>query len=67
MAPDGPKNAGSPNRLSKLAMWSDVRRMLEHWHGATDETSVAHYAIQGSVEGAAVVWGDHVTDEDYRQ
>ncbi|GGB27973.1 (R)-mandelonitrile lyase [Allosediminivita pacifica] len=35
---------------------------IEHWHGATEETSVTHYAIQTGVE-----WGELVTDEEYSQ
>lgn len=38
---------------------------VEHWHGATDTTSVTHFALQQGVDGTAVVWGDLVTDEDY--
>lgn len=38
---------------------------VEHWHGATDSTSVTHYAIQAAVDGSAVTWGDHVTDAEY--
>ncbi len=38
---------------------------VEHWHGATATTAVTHYAIQASVDGSAVDWGDHVSDEDY--
>lgn len=38
---------------------------VEHWHGATDETSVTHYAIQQTVDGSAVVWGEHVSDEEF--
>ncbi|WP_417261399.1 cupin domain-containing protein [Celeribacter sp.] len=38
---------------------------VEHWHGATDGTSVTHYAIQASVEGSAVDWGEKVTDAEY--
>lgn len=38
---------------------------VEHWHGATDTTSVTHYAIQGTLDGSAVTWGAHVTDEEY--
>lgn len=38
---------------------------VEHWHGATDRTAVTHYAIQGNVDGSAVTWGKHVTDEEY--
>ncbi|WP_235860620.1 (R)-mandelonitrile lyase [Roseibium suaedae] len=38
---------------------------VEHWHGATDTTSMTHYAIQANVDGSAVTWGAHVTDEEY--
>lgn len=38
---------------------------VEHWHGATDTTSMSHYAIQANVDGSAVAWGAQVTDEEY--
>lgn len=38
---------------------------VEHWHGATGNTSVTHYAIQAGVDGSAVTWGEKVTDEEY--
>lgn len=39
---------------------------VEHWHGAAAETAVTHYAIQQQDEnGKNVVWGAHVTDEEY--
>lgn len=38
---------------------------VEHWHGATDTTSVSHYAIQATVNGSAVTWGEMVSDADY--
>lgn len=38
---------------------------VEHWHGATDTTSVTHYAIQEVVDGSAVTWGEAVTDAEY--
>ncbi|MEC7762047.1 MAG: cupin domain-containing protein [Pseudomonadota bacterium] len=38
---------------------------IDHWHGATDTTSMTHYALQQGVDGSAVTWGDHVTDEEY--
>lgn len=38
---------------------------VEHWHGATDDTSVTHYAIQAVVDGSAVVWGEKVSDTEY--
>ena len=38
---------------------------VEHWHGATDTTAVTHIAIQQFVDEENVVWGEHVTDEEY--
>lgn len=39
---------------------------VEHWHGATAETAVTHYAIQQQDEsGRNVAWGAHVTDEAF--
>lgn len=38
----------------------------EHWHGATDATAVTHIALQQAGDGGAVLWGDHVTDADFR-
>lgn len=38
---------------------------IEHWHGATDKTAVTHMAIQQFADGKNVVWGSHVTDEEY--
>lgn len=38
---------------------------VEHWHGATDTTSMTHYAVQASLDGSAVKWGAHVTDAEY--
>ena len=38
---------------------------VRHWHGATDTTSVTHYAIQTNVDGSAVTWMEPVTDAQY--
>lgn len=38
---------------------------VEHWHGATDSTAVTHIAVQQFADGENVVWGEHVTDEEY--
>lgn len=38
---------------------------VEHWHGATDSTSMTHYAIQAAEDGSAVEWGALVTDEEF--
>jgi quercetin dioxygenase-like cupin family protein len=36
-----------------------------HWHGATPNTSMTHIAIQEALDGVAIVFGRHVTDEEY--
>jgi quercetin dioxygenase-like cupin family protein len=38
----------------------------KHWHGATPTTSVTHYAIQEALDGQAVEWLEHVSDEQYQ-
>ena len=37
-----------------------------HWHGATVTTSMTHIAIQEQLDGKAVDWMEHVSDEQYR-
>jgi len=37
----------------------------KHWHGATSTTAMTHIAIQEVLDGSAVTWLDHVTDEEY--
>jgi len=39
---------------------------LKHWHGATATTAMTHIAIQEQLDGKAVDWMEHVTDEQYR-
>lgn len=37
----------------------------KHWHGAAPTTAVSHLAIQEALDGNAVEWMEHVTDEQY--
>ena len=37
----------------------------KHWHGATPTTAMTHIAIQEKLDGKAVDWMRHVTDEEY--
>jgi quercetin dioxygenase-like cupin family protein len=37
----------------------------KHWHGATACTAVTHIAVQEKLDGKAVDWLEHVTDEQY--
>jgi len=38
----------------------------KHWHGATPTTGMTHIAIQEKLDGMAVDWMEHVSDEQYR-
>jgi quercetin dioxygenase-like cupin family protein len=38
----------------------------KHWHGAAATTAVTHIAIQERLDGKAVDWLEHVTDEQYK-
>lgn len=38
----------------------------KHWHGASPTTAMTHIAIQEQLDGKAVDWLEHVTDEQYR-
>ena len=38
----------------------------KHWHGAAPATAMTHIAIQEQLDGKAVNWMEHVTDDEYR-
>lgn len=38
----------------------------KHWHGAAPTTAVTHIAIQEALNGKAVDWMEHVSDEQYQ-
>jgi quercetin dioxygenase-like cupin family protein len=37
----------------------------KHWHGASPATAMTHLAIQEKLDGTAVEWLEHVTDDQY--
>lgn len=37
----------------------------KHWHGASSATAMSHIAIQEQLDGKAVEWLEHVSDEQY--
>jgi len=41
--------------------------MEKHWHGATPTTAMSHIAIQENLNGKAVDWLEHVSDEQYQK
>ena len=38
----------------------------KHWHGATPTNAMTHFAIQEALDGKAVEWLEHVSDEQYK-
>jgi quercetin dioxygenase-like cupin family protein len=38
----------------------------KHWHGAAPTTAMTHIAIQEMLDGKAVEWMEHVTEEQYK-
>lgn len=38
----------------------------KHWHGASPSTGMTHIAIQEQLDGKAVEWMEHVTDDQYQ-
>jgi quercetin dioxygenase-like cupin family protein len=36
-----------------------------HWHGASPTAAMSHIAIQETLDGRAVNWLEHVTDQEY--
>jgi quercetin dioxygenase-like cupin family protein len=37
----------------------------KHWHGAADTTAMQHIAIQEALDGKAVEWMEHVSNDQY--
>ena len=37
----------------------------KHWHGAAATTALTHVAMQEALDGVAVEWMEHVSDEQY--
>ena len=38
----------------------------KHWHGAAPTTAMTHIAIQERLDGRAVDWMEHVSDQQYQ-
>jgi quercetin dioxygenase-like cupin family protein len=44
-------------------VWFEPRE--KHWHGASPTTAMTHIAIQEQLDGKAVDWMEHASDEQY--
>lgn len=38
----------------------------KHWHGAAATTAMSHIAVTESLDGSAVEWLEHVSEEQYK-
>ena len=52
-------------RVIKLGDSVWIPPNVEHWHGATPNTSMTHIAIQESLNGKVADWLEHVSERDY--
>jgi 4-carboxymuconolactone decarboxylase len=56
---------GKPARLLNKGDVVIIPSNVEHWHGATKDSSFTHIAITNLTEKGAVIWLAPVTDEEY--
>ncbi|EJJ25147.1 (R)-mandelonitrile lyase [Rhizobium sp. CF142] len=38
---------------------------VKHWHGATKDEAMTHFAVAEALDGSVVTWMEKVSDEDY--
>ena len=57
---DGPIEEVHPGDVVRFAPGE------KHWHGAAPTTAMSHIAIQEALDGKAVEWLEHVTDQQYQ-
>lgn len=43
----------------------EIPPLVEHWHGASDNSHFTHIALTNYKDGEGVTWLDAVTDEEY--
>ncbi len=43
------------------------RHYARHWHGASADTLMTHFAVAEVLNGSVVTSMEHVTDEQYRR
>ncbi len=57
---------GHPRQQFKQGDVVWIPAHVKHWHGAAEDQSMTHIAIQESEEGSAVEWLEQVSDHDYQ-
>src|SRR5687768_3316152 len=56
---------GGPIRIIRAGDVVWIPPDEKHWHGAAPTTQVTHVAMQEALDGVAVEWLEHVSEEDY--
>ncbi|MES2764068.1 MAG: cupin domain-containing protein [Bacteroidota bacterium] len=56
---------GQPARAIKKGDVVNIPENIEHWHGASANSSMTHIAITNYKDDVQVVWLKPVTDEEY--
>jgi quercetin dioxygenase-like cupin family protein len=60
---DSPFQRTTPARIGRAIVRFEPGE--RHWHGASPTTAMTHVAIAEMLDGKAVEWMEHVTDEQY--
>jgi 4-carboxymuconolactone decarboxylase len=56
---------GGASRIIKAGDVVWIPPGIKHWHGAAPGTSMTHIAVQETVDGKAVDWMEHVSEQQY--
>ncbi|MDB5119836.1 MAG: cupin protein [Sphingobacteriales bacterium] len=56
---------GKPIQLIRKGDVITIPPDLEHWHGASHDSSLTHIAISTNTQNGIVAWLDPVTNEEY--
>ncbi|RYD75652.1 cupin domain-containing protein [Pedobacter sp. Leaf250] len=58
---------GKPIQHFKVGEAINILPGIKHWHGASPEEPMIHFAINTNTEKGMVNWQEPVTDEQYHQ
>jgi 4-carboxymuconolactone decarboxylase len=56
---DGPVETVGPGDV----VW--IPPLVKHWHGASKDEAMTHFAVAEALDGSVVTWMEKVSDEDY--
>lgn len=58
---------GKPIQIIRKGDVVTIAPDLEHWHGASKESSMTHIAVNPNTQKGVVLWLKPVTDEEYNK